>query len=280
VDYFERASRSPGFWSTRKLAEESARHADEGRTLLDTFDGLVQQTNAIEDLAFEAWHQRQSSSLRALEEELTAARTKFEPLRELLYATQFRTRGAAVLYAVPGNAAGAQAAWLARTYLAWCQSRSLPCALFAAERKPARERTRTQSIPPESAWEWRAIDPDDLPHSLGPFALTVTGNIAPTLLSSEQGSHRFHVGSQTALVRVAYVPLRTALQRESELTAVEKLEPLSEVDIRRIWIDKRFLRDLRTGKDHPITDKRGDLGPVLAELIEQKVFGAEAEPWK
>ncbi|MCB9542928.1 MAG: AAA family ATPase [Myxococcales bacterium] len=78
VRLVDRLARDRNFWLDRARAEARMRDAQRDRELGETFDGIRQQVAGIEDLAYEAFHDRSAEPLDMLRPELADARAALD----------------------------------------------------------------------------------------------------------------------------------------------------------------------------------------------------------
>lgn len=232
---FDKMSRQKSFWEERTLAEDVARKSGDARELDKTFRECAQQTEAIEDLLFEAHLSRSADQAEVLAREVATLRKGFLPLRERLYSSLYEYARGATLILVPGRGAWGRACFLAGAYERWSLRHSLTVRRYVFRKPTPKEGEKVSKARVNEVWV-EEKDPDTLaelkPVPLA-YAVRISGPTLPMLLASEHGVHRFVEGSQASLVRVHFAShsreVATALPEFSEL---EKKLPRQE--IRRI----------------------------------------------
>ncbi|QSQ14560.1 AAA family ATPase [Myxococcus landrumensis] len=231
---FDKMSRQPSFWEERSLAEDVARKSGDARELDKTFRECAQQTEAIEDLLFEAHLSRAVDQAESLAREVTSLRKGFLPLRERLYSSLYEYAKGATLILVPGRGGWNRACFLARAYEGWCQQNSLSYKRYVF-RKPtpkAGEKEKASKVRVPELWIEEKVDVEVVALKPVPlaYAVRISGPTLPMLLASEHGVHRFIEGSQATLVKVHFSPHpRDTTSALPELSELEKKLPRQEV---------------------------------------------------
>ncbi|MCE9672867.1 AAA family ATPase [Myxococcus stipitatus] len=277
---FDKMSRHPAYWAERALAEESARKSTDARELDKAFRECAQQTEAIEDLLFEAHLSRSVEQAESLAREVERLRQAFLPLRERLYASLFPHSRGVTLILVPGRGAWAKASVLAASYEQWCNTHGLKFQRAVLQVPAPPEGTKPPRIPPPAQW---SLDKkhnllDISPTPVG-YALMISGEAKPLLLASEHGVHRFMEGSQISLVRARFEPQARAPHALPPPEKLEELMPKQEVRRLRTTSNETsdLVEDLRTGARQRFTSAGMDLGPLLDTWMNWRIFGAREE---
>jgi len=278
---FDKVSRQASYWEERSLAKEAARKATDARELDKAFRECSQQTEAIEDLLFEAHLSRAVGQAESLARDVAALRSTFQPLRERLYASLYHYSRGATLILVPGRGAWPQLCFLAKAYERWCNRYSLAFQRALLWTPKPEDGAKAPRIPPPPDWVYPKVDEllDLQPTPLA-YALQISGETRPLLLSAEHGVHRFVEGSQAALVRALF----TANPRSRDvLPEWAKLEAqLPKTEVRRIRPGSTdtsggSVEDMRTGTRVRYGGGGLELDSLLEPWMNWRVFGETEE---
>jgi ATP-dependent Clp protease ATP-binding subunit ClpC len=274
VALFDRESRHPLFWADRAIAEQRARHVATGRELQQAFADLVGQAEAAEDLAYEAYLTRQGGAASALEVELELISNRRAGLGERLFTSLYPGSGSEItLTLLPARGALAQAMWLIGAYLAWARRRGGEVQLCVA--LPV-EKGASSGKHPRVEVRWReAKSAQSVESAAVAIALVARDLPGSALLAAEHGLHRFTVGGNTSVVRVQVEHQRRRLPGDLfDPAAWEKQAPM--VEIRRVSVEKKQARDLRTEAVYGLVDGNLDLEPVVQDFLAFRVLGRRA----
>ncbi len=281
VSFFTKASQSPGFWKERGLAEETARGAERSRAMLEGLDGLAAQCESLEDLAFESWYERRDENAATLIEEVKGLRAALRPRKLELFATMFPMVEGVVLYFTAGRSAWHRVPELALMYSRWAEAQKLEVKAYTCFFTPEESRPEGEDKnDPAVIWKWKEGYPPTTHQPLPEgAALAVSGGPAMFALWSEHGAHRFLDGSGTSVVRVRFEAREVRSGRS--LLLPNKLNPLMPGDeLRKVSISKDAVKDLRMQRDYPWKGGHIDLGALLDDAVEFKVFGPDADPYR
>ena len=192
VRLIDRLANQPHFWNDRTVAEARTRAAQRDRELVTAMRGLNTQLAGVEDLAYEAFYDRDAAALPELEPELTRISAQLNGLELGLLARAYENADQVLLY-LKASEDGAPLlrslvdayTWLAQQRgwrLAVCSAMETPWAHQAREQREAKLRNTTKktdkdaaptpiratslrhlSDPRAWAWsEWQALQtPDD-----------------------------------------------------------------------------------------------------------------------
>ncbi|MCP3101504.1 AAA family ATPase [Myxococcus sp. K15C18031901] len=280
LSVFDKMSRHPAYWEERALAEESARKSSDARELDKVFRECAQQTEAIEDLLFEAHMSRSVEQAESLERDVERLRQTFLPLRERLYANLFPHSRGATLVLVPGRGAWARLCILATSYERWCGAHGLSFQRAVLQSPAPPEGEKPPRVPPPAQWSLNKKDNllDLHPTPVG-YALQITGETKPLLLAGEHGVHRFMEGSQIALVRARFEPHARGIHHLPEPDKLDGLMPKQEVRRMRTTSSETndIVEDLRTGARQRFTSASMDLEPLLEAWMQWRIFGPQEE---
>jgi ATP-dependent Clp protease ATP-binding subunit ClpA len=278
---FDKMSRQTSYWEERALAEESSRKSGEARELDKAFRECAQQTEAIEDLLFEAHLSRSVGQAESLARDVSSLRATFRPLRERLYGSLYQYSRSVSLILVPSRGAWARLCFLAASYERWCNSKQLTFqrVLLWPYQKPEGEKAPRKPPPPTWSYE-KHDDLTKLKTTPMAYAIEVTGETRPLLLSAEHGVHRFVEGSQAALVRVLFTTNPYSRDVLPEWEKLEKLLPKEEV--RRIRLGSTEMsggsvEDLRTGARVRYAGGVLDMESLQEPWMNWRVFGETEE---
>jgi ATP-dependent Clp protease ATP-binding subunit ClpA len=280
VSFFLKASKNPGYWREKAIAEEEAQRAEFARRLLDDLTAVTKQAEALEDLAFEAWYTREGASAETLQSELGVIRAQFEPIKRRLFATMFPHTAGVVLYLQAGRSAWHHVEWFMRSYMMWAKAQNLKTTAYTCLWVPHELRPGTLKDDPVAGWRWREHMPNTSESPLPTTAaLAVSGDSAQLLFAAESGTQRILDGGSDAVVRVRFEP--RAVTHASQLWHPHEVTPgMSGVEIRRFSVSRSMVKDARTQKEHPYATEAFDCGPLFDDYVSWRVFGADAEPWQ
>ncbi|MCU0685734.1 MAG: AAA family ATPase, partial [Polyangiaceae bacterium] len=278
----EHGANSKGFWNDPRLAEDLSREAGQLRDIVGPLAELRRGAEAAEDLAVEAWYDRQGGSVEALAAELAALRQRFAPLPRRLYLAREVGAKAGALYLAAPRSAWSELLTLFHLYRRWAESRKITLRCHVTEFIPHAERPKTKPDDPEHAFRWEQRWPHENESPLpAAVALELHGSTDVTFLELETGAHRFADGGDS-VVRARFV-------RADPRTGVtlRKVKPLLELlkvgDIRRYSRSKQRMRDLRIDEDFPLDTADGnfhvDLNALHERWVERSCLGEEDPLW-
>lgn len=280
VSFFTKASQAPGFWKERALAEARAKEAETSRVLIEGLDGLATQAEALEDLAFESWYERRDDNATAVRDEAEELRAKFRPKKWELFARMFPPVEAVLLYFTAGRSAWHLVPEMMAIYERWCRAEKLEykpftCFAIAEEAVPANEKGNL-----DARWKWRQEFP---PHTAQPLplaaAMTIRGGPGRFAFVGEHGAHRFLDGTGTAVLKVRFEPVE--VRYAHQLLRPDKLDNvMPTTEVRRVSISKNQLKDLRMQRDYEWKGPHTDLGPMMEDQVEFRVFGPDADTYR
>ena len=117
VRLFERLSRDSRFWKDREVADKRAAEAKKGKEILEAYQGFQDQVSSLEDLAFEAYYDRNVEPLEFLTEEVALLEDQLTMLETRLFAERFESPHTCVLYFAEERDSGGWLRELLRGYL-------------------------------------------------------------------------------------------------------------------------------------------------------------------
>jgi hypothetical protein len=281
VSFFDKASREASFWRERSLAESASAQAATARELLDALADLGRQSEASEDLAFEAYYERSDLAVDPLRDELKSLREQLAPLKIRIYASTFPPRSTAMLYLQASRTAWTHVEWLLAMYTKWAQSQGLRAQIFTLRFVDPKERPGTPKDSLEHAWKWvnRAPEVNDKPHPMA-VALALSGGAEALLMAAEHGVHRFQDGSMTSVVRVRFEPRGTSAQHVTKLLPAKEIEDaMPQNEIRRIQPAKETVYDARLRREFAFDEHALPMTALLGAYVSFRVFGSDGDAW-
>jgi hypothetical protein len=283
LEWFDKVSRSPHFWSDHQLAEEASQSASHARSLVDELSKLVSAAEAAEDLAVEAWYDRSALASESLRGELLGLRERFEPLPERVYlATRPRCERAA-LYVVAARGSWATAAWLVDSWAAWAERRGIHTRRHLATYIDPKLRPGTKPDDPAKAYQWElaTLTGSESPQP-GAAALELYGAETVALLEPEAGAHRLFDGSAHSVVRVLWAPGRDPKESLRPMELPTLLARLPSEELRRYSRPKETLKDARMDVTVPLHGPglhRYDPTLFLRRWVRHACLRAEDASW-
>ncbi len=243
---FERASKLPAFWQDADSAREAVRRGANAKSLLTMLDNAEQQAIATEELAFEAYYDRSPQAQELLFSEFAELRERLKAVRQALFIAGFSpisTHGASVLYLGASRAAWKWLEWLRDVYRAQARKMGIPLTewypvLSAGVKAP--DSKKKESPPPSVAWSNTMSFPGEgAPQLLAMVFRTEDAR----MFAAEAGTHRIHGDGAHLTVRCAFA---TAPLADPLLGALEVETRFSSEEVRKVFRERRMIRDLRT----------------------------------
>jgi ATP-dependent Clp protease ATP-binding subunit ClpA len=263
----EMSAKLPGFWQDANAARDAVRRGSAAKSLLELVDRAELQATVSEDLAFEAYYDRSTEAQELLLSEFAELRERLKAVRRALFFAGFTPlvqHEASVLYLSASRAAWKWLEWLRDVYRAqakrlgltvteYCPMLSRPLVAPESNRKEAQ---RAQVV-----WSQSVTTPTEGAPAV--LAMVFRGDDG-RLFSAEAGTHRIHGDGAHLSVRCAFAtaPLGAALLAPSELE-----QRFSSEEIRKVFRDRRMVRDLRTHAESSWSEQVGAL-PSLDALFE------------
>ncbi|RYE87318.1 MAG: ATP-dependent Clp protease ATP-binding subunit, partial [Myxococcales bacterium] len=222
-----------GFWDDKSLAEDLAREGSLLQSIVEPLDELRRGAEAAEDLAVEAWYDRQADTIDTIRGELGVLHQRFAPLPRRVYLAREPTTTAALVYLSATRQNWHDLVGLFWLYRRWAEAHQLHVRPHVSEFIPVEERPGTKLDDPEHAWRWVERDPFGEGGTPIPAvaALEVRGSAEVNFLRIEEGGHRFADGSGS-LVRVRFLPFdpRVGAKLRRVKDVLERMRP---GDVRR-----------------------------------------------
>jgi ATP-dependent Clp protease ATP-binding subunit ClpA len=282
VAWFDQVSRSEHFWKDHALAEEASQRAARARTLTDEVAALLASTEAAEDLAVEAWYDRNAPASASLHTELLGLRARLEHLPEKIYLASRPRCERATLYVVAGRGSWDLAARLVTSWDRWAQRRGLNTQQHLCAHIDPKLRPGTKPDDPEKAYHWVAerFSGDENP-APGAAALEVFGGETTALLEPEAGAHRFYDGSAHRVVKALFLPATDPRAPMRMLALPGLLARLPGEEIRRYNLPKDVVRDARLGEDLELTGTETSYHPerFLARWVRHACLRSDDAAW-
>lgn len=265
----ERSSKLPGFWQDSDSARETVRRGSQAKSLVGLLDSAEQQAIATEDLAFEAYYDRSANAQELLFSEFAELREKLRSVWQALFYAgfpSFSTQGASVLYLGASRAAWKWLEWLRNVYLAQAARMGIGCTVYypvvaAALKAPESKKKSASAAVPTVGWSSAVSMPGDGAPSI--IALSFRTEDA-RLFSSEAGTHRIHGEGAHLAVKVAFA---TAPLSNSLLSPLSVETRFSSEEVRKVFRERRLIRDLRTNAESSWGELPSDL-PALDPIFE------------
>ncbi len=113
----DRLSQDRNFWLDQQRAEERLRHSQSSREMQQGFTSLRDQIASLEDLAYEAYYDRNVDPLPMLSQEFQETIANFDRLEMSLFARRFEREDTAMLYLQAGQGGQHHLRTLVRLYV-------------------------------------------------------------------------------------------------------------------------------------------------------------------